>query len=259
MTFSMAAASRSLSRLIPNAAPVTYVILGVTCLLYVVSFLATMRRSGFAPPGGGGLGMILGLGGISGVILDRLGASLPLAVNLEQPWRLVTAMFLHGSLLHIGFNMWILMDIGPMLEEKYGSARFFFIYITTGIAGFVVSSTVGNASVGASGALLGMVGVLLALTVGTRNASMRMMRSQLLSWLIYIAVLGFLMPAVDNYAHAGGFAAGFGLGRVLADRRPADLAERRLAEALGWAAGAVVAASFAFMLMNYFATARPML
>ena len=257
MTFSLAAASRSLSRLMPQSAPITYILLGLACILYTVSLLATMRRSGFAAPGSG-LGMLFGLGGINGVILDRLGASLPLALNLEQPWRLVTAMFLHGSLLHIGFNMWVLMDMGPMVEERYGSARFLFIYVVTGAFGFVASSMFGRASVGASGALLGLVGVLLALTTGRQSAGMRMLRSQLISWLVYIAVLGFLMPAVDNFAHAGGFAAGFVLGRLMADRQPADTTERRRADALGWTAGLAVAASFALMLLNYFATAPPL-
>ena len=258
MTYSLAAASSSLSKLMPQATPITYGILTFTCLLYVVGLLATMRRSGFAAPGGG-LGMILGLGGINGFILHRMGASLPRTFNLEQPWRLVTAIFLHGGLLHIGFNMWALMNIGPTLEETYGSARYFFIYIVTGAFGFVASSMFGNASVGASGALLGMVGVLLAQTMGQQSASMRMRRRQLISWLIYMAVLGFMMSGiVDNYAHFGGFAAGFGLGRVMVDRQPADAAERRRADALGWATSVAVAASLVFMLFNYFATSRPL-
>ena len=257
MTISLAAASSSLSKLMPQAAPITYAILGFTCLLYIVGFLATVRRSGFVAPGGG-LGMIFGLGGINGLILDRMGASLPRTLNLEQPWRMVTAVFLHGGLLHIGFNMWVLMDLAPSVEETYGSARFFFIYILTGAFGFLASSMFGNASVGASGAILGLVGVLLAQTVGRRSASMRMRRSQLISWLIYMALMGFMMGGiVDNYAHIGGFAAGFGLGRVMVDRQPADTVERRRADVLGWTAALAVATSFVFMLFNYFATARP--
>jgi len=87
---------------------------------------------------------------------------------------------------------------------------------------------------------------------------MRMLRSQLVSWLVYMGVLGFLMPGIDNLAHAGGFAAGFVLGKMMADRQPADAAERRRADALGWTAALAVAASFAFMLLNYFATAPPL-
>ncbi len=253
-TFSMAAASRGVSRLLPQTSPVTYGVLGLCCLLYGVSLLATMKRSGFAAPTGG-LAALFGLGGIDTSILVRMGASLPLQFNIPQPWRLVTAVFLHGSLLHLGFNMWVLMDIGPTIEELYGSARFFFIFVATGVFGYVASSAFGHLSVGASGSLLGMIGVLLALTIGRQSIGMRMLRSQLLYWLVYIAVLGLLMPGIDNFAHAGGFVCGFLLGRLMPGRKPADLAELNLAQALGWAAGFAVAASFGFMVLYYFSTA----
>lgn len=254
MAFSVAAASRSLGRLLPQTAPVTYAVLSLCCLLYVVSLLATMRLSGFAAPSGG-LGALFGLGAIDGHILLRMGESLPLPYNLAQPWRFITAVFLHGSLLHIGFNMWVLMDIGPTVEELYGSARFLFLFIVTGAFGYVVSSTFGNNSIGASGALLGLIGLLLAITLGRRSESMRALRSQLISWLIYIAVLGLLMRGIDNFAHLGGFVSGFALGKIMADRQPADLIERRRAFALGWTAGLAVAVSFGFMLLYYFSTA----
>jgi rhomboid protease GluP len=255
MSFSVAAASRSLGRLLPQTSPVSYGILSLCCALYGVSLLASMHLSGGLEAPTGGLGAIMNLGGISGQILLRMGESLPLPYDLAQPWRLITAIFLHGSLLHIGFNMWVLMDIAPTIEEMYGSARFLFIFIVTGAFGYVVSATFGNNSVGASGSLLGLIGVLLAITLGRRSASMQQLRSQLISWLIYIAVLGLIMRGIDNYAHLGGFVSGFALGKVMLDRQPADLIERRRAFALGWTAGLVVAASFGFMLLYYFSSA----
>jgi len=252
----MAAASRSLGKLLPQTSPVSYGILGLCCVLYGVSLLATIHRSGFEAPSGG-LGALFGLGGISGAILYRMGASLPLYFypnDLSQPWRLITAIFLHGSLLHIGFNMWVLMDLAPTIEELYGSARFLFVFIATGVCGYVLSAVTGHQSVGASGSLLGLVGLLLALTSGRQSIGMRMLRSQLLYWLVYIAVIGLLMPGIDNYAHIGGFVSGFVLGKIMADRQPADLTERRRANALGWTTGLAVAASFLFMLVNYFAS-----
>lgn len=252
LTFSMAAASRSLSKLLPQTAPVSYGILGLCCVLYGVSLLATINRTGFEAPSGG-LGALFGLGGISGAVLMRMGLSGPF--DLVQPWRFITAIFLHGSLLHIGFNMWVLMDLGPMIEEMYGSARFLFVFIVTGVSGYVLSSFTGHFSVGASGSLLGLIGLLLALTMGSHNLNMRMLRSQLLYWLVYIVVLGLLMPGIDNYAHIGGFVSGFVLGKIMSDRQPADLLERRRAWALGWTAGLAVVASFAFMLFNYFHSA----
>lgn len=258
LTFSLAAASRSLGKLVPQTSPVSYGILGLCCILYGVSLLATINRSGFQAPSGG-LGALFGLGGISGRILVRMGASLPLFLypnDLVQPWRLVTAIFLHGSLLHIGFNMWVLMDVGPMIEDLYGSARFLFAFILTGVCGYGLSSFTGHESVGASGSLLGLIGLLLALSTGRHSSvGMRMLRNQLFYWLAYIAVLGILMPGIDNYAHIGGFASGFLLGKIMADRQPADMVERRRAYALGWTTGIAVLASFAFMLVNYFSSA----
>ena len=248
MTFSLAAASKSLSKLMPTTSPATYAILTLSCVMYGLSLLWTIRLNGMQAPGGGGLGALMGFGAINGQVLIRLGASLPLAINLFQPWRFVTAVFLHGSVMHIVFNMWVLMDIGPQIEELYGSARYLFIYVVTGIGGYVVSSTVGKFSVGGSGALLGLIGVLLAITTGRRSAGMQMLRSQIIRWLIYIAVWGFLFPGIDNFAHAGGLAAGFLLGKVMVDRAPVSPEERRSAQLLGWASAIVVVASFAIMI-----------
>jgi rhomboid protease GluP len=251
MTFSMAAASRSLERLMPEASPVTYGILTISCLLFVVSLLATMRDGGLEAPSGGLLG-IFNFGAINGRVLLRLGESLPLPYNLIQPWRFVTAIFLHGSILHIVFNMWVLMDIGPQIEEQYGSARSLFIYVLTGIGGFLVSSTTLHASVGGSGSLLGLIGVLLATTIGRRSAGSQMLRSQLIRWLIYIAIWGLLVRGIDNWAHAGGLATGFVFGKLLTDRPPATPEDRKLAYALGWGAALIVVASFALMMFaNY--------
>jgi rhomboid protease GluP len=249
MTFSMAAASRSLGRLMPATSPATYAILTISCLLFVVSLLATMRGTGFQGTGGG-LSGLFSFGGIAGDVLQRLGASLPLPYDLAHPWRFVTAVFLHGSILHIVFNMWVLMDIGPQIEELYGSARYLFIYVVTGIGGYLVSSTFGHVSVGGSGALLGLIGVLLAMTTGRRAAGMQMLRSQLIRWLIYIGIWGLLFPGIDNWAHGGGLATGFILGKILIDRPPATPEERKLAYALGWAAALIVAVSFAFMIFG---------
>ena len=244
MTFSLAAVNRSLGRLMPTTSPGTYGILTLSCLLYGVTLLATIRHGGFEGFGGG-LSGLMNLGGIDGDVLQRMGASLPLPVNLAEPWRFVTAVFLHASLMHIAFNMWVLMDIGPQVEELYGTGRFLFIYVVTGIGGYVLSSAFGNFSVGGSGALLGLIGVMLAITIGRKSAGMQMLRSQLIRWLIYIGVLGLLMQGVDNYAHLGGLATGFLLGRIMVDRPPADVRERKLATVLGWAAVIVVVASFA--------------
>jgi rhomboid protease GluP len=257
MTFSLAAASKSLSRLMPATSPVTYAILTLSCLFYAVTLMLTVRENGFQAPTSGGFGALFQLGGIDGRVLIRFGSSLPLQplpYNLLQPWRFVMAIFLHASLLHIGFNMWVLMDVGPLVEEVYGSARYLFIYVATGICGYIVSSAFGHhSSVGGSGALLGLIGVLLALTRGRQNASLQMLRGSLIRWLIYIAIMGFLgWGMIDNLAHIGGALSGYLIGSILPSREPADLHDRRVANAMGWGAGIAVAVSFALMALTYF-------
>jgi rhomboid protease GluP len=244
--FSLAAASRSLGRLMPTASPATYAILTLSCVIFAASFLATFSKNGGIAVPGGGLFGILNFGAIDGNVLVRLGASLPWFVNSREPWRFVTAIFLHASILHILFNMWVLMDIGPQIEEVYGSARFLFIYVISGIGGYVVSSFFGHLSVGGSGAILGLCGVVLAITMGSRSTQAQMFRSYVVRLLIYIAILGFLPfgLALDNWAHAGGLATGFVIGKILTDRAPASPEERKRAYAMGWGAALLVVASF---------------
>lgn len=255
MTFGMAAATRSISRLLPTESPATYGILTLSCLLYGASLLATLRSSGLQAPAGGGFSALMGLGGISGQILYRLGASLPWPGDLLQPWRLVMASFLHGGLLHIGFNMWVLMDIGPQIEELYGSARYLFMYVITGIGAYLLSSLVGHFSIGGSGSLLGLIGVLLALTTNRQSASMQMLRSQLIKWLVYIAIMGFMFSGIDNFAHLGGLVSGFILGKIMVDRAPSSPEERRNANILGWATAVAVAASLVMVAFGIFGPA----
>ena len=153
-------------------------------------------------------------------------------------------------MMHIGFNMWVLMDIGPQIEELYGSARYLFIYVVTGIGGYVLSSAFGHFSVGGSGALLGLIGVLLAITTGRRSAGLQMLRSQLIRWLIYIGIWGLLFPGIDNYAHGGGLATGFLLGKIHDGPSASDSGGTQAAYALGWAAALMVVASFAMMVFG---------
>ena len=249
----------------PANAPVTYLVLGACCLLYGFSLLLSLRYGfSIAPQGGGIFGLLFGIGPIAGPVLDRLGASLPLPWNLDQPWRLVTACFLHGSLLHIVFNMWVLVDLAPTVEEMYGSPRFFFLYVTCGIGGYILSSAspfitplraLGIASsgtaIGASGAIVGLIGVLLAITYRRSGAAMQQLRSQVVRWIIYLVIWGFMARGmIDNMAHLGGGLTGFMLGKLMLDREPSSPGERKRAYALGWVTAFIVLLSFGFMIFG---------
>src|SRR5207244_5394131 len=134
-------------------------------------------------------------------------------------------------------NMMSLMQLRPALEELYGSARYLFLYVVTGAFGFLVSAWFGNFSLGASGALLGLVGVMLAITTKRGGSYMRDLRSRLVSSVVILFILGFSGVGIDNYAHFAGLVAGFGLGQLLADRPRLHSSELRLAFPLGCLAG----------------------
>jgi rhomboid protease GluP len=240
LTFSLAAVSRSVSGLLPASAPATYCIVGLNLLLFGVTLLATARAAG-------GLDL---LGGINSQILRRLGASMPLAYTIVEPWRLVTAIFLHGGILHIAMNSWVMMDIGRNVEEIYGSARYFFIYVVAGVVGFALSSFGSHFSVGASGSLMGLIGVMLAVTRRRGGTHMQMIRTQLIRWLAYMLLFGLMVPGIDNLAHIGGLGAGMLLGRVINDREPVTPEERRRAQLMGWTSGLAVVGSFALMMVR---------
>ena len=244
LKFSMAAVNRSLSGVFAGPAPMTTALLVANLLMFGVEWMALAAQGQ-----GGGLSILWGMGGES---TYRLGISSPYGIYVQHQWyRLITAMFLHGGLIHIGFNMMALMQLGPALEELYGSSRYLFLYIFTGAFGFLVSSFLGTNSLGASGGLLGLIGAMLAITTKRGGAYMHELRSRLISSVVFLFVLGFMGMGIDNKAHLAGLASGFVLGKIFADRQPMTERERQVANALGWLAGIAVIASFAFMILHY--------
>jgi rhomboid protease GluP len=149
--------------------------------------------------------------------------------------------------------MMVFLDLGPIVEEVYGSARYLFLYVVMGATSFLVSALAGHFSLGASGAILGLVGLLIAITTRRGGMYMRELRSRLISWVITIFAMGLLFTGMrtDNWAHAGGLAAGFVLGKIFVDRTPMNGPEKTRAYALGWLAGLAILVSFVFMVMHY--------
>lgn len=140
--------------------------------------------------------------------LVQMGASGSAPVfGMHRWWTVLSAVWLHGSLLHIAFNMYFIRMIAPSVGEFYGPGRMVIIYTVGGIVGFVASSVFGAAlTVGASGAIFGLLGALVH--YGRRTGSSHV-SSQAWSIAIVNVVLGFMMAGVDNFAHIGGFIGGF--------------------------------------------------
>lgn len=140
-----------------------------------------------------------------------------------QYWRLLTAMFLHGNLIHILFNGYALYILGPEAERIYGTLRFLALYFLAGLAGSVASYAFSPApSVGASGAIFGLVGGLAAFYYVTRDVLGDYGRNQLRG-MIAIVIINLLIGfggsgVIDNNAHIGGLLGGGLVGLSLAPR-----------------------------------------
>lgn len=156
--------------------------------------------------------------GPSSATLQKLGALVwDKVVHEHQGWRLVTCIWLHAGVVHLLANMLSLVLIGLRLEQQFGYVRVGIIYLVSGVGGSVLSSLFirNNISVGASGALFGLLGAMLSelftnWTIYTNKVA------ALVTLLFVIAVnlaIGIL-PHVDNFAHIGGFLTGFLLGFV---------------------------------------------
>jgi rhomboid protease GluP len=190
-----------LGGIIPHARFTTVVILVINFGLFLATALYSMGA------GNGG-----DFWGIDVVTLVKFGAKYNVLARGEW-WRLVTAGFLHGGLLHILMNSWVLFDLGPQVEEIYGTSRMLVIYFVSNVVGFYLSAVWSPAipSVGASAALMGLIGAMIALGVRHQNPLGSSIRQTYIRWAIYIILFG-LLPGlhVDNAAHIGGLAAGFG-------------------------------------------------
>ena len=141
------------------------------------------------------------------------------AVADGEWWRLFTVTLLHGSLLHLGFNMYALYLVGPIAERWYGSLRFVLFYLACAAAGSIGSFVFGGdvPSVGASGAIFGLFGLLLAAGRIHKpvDRQSRMFVQQLGMLIVLNLVFGFVVPGIDNAAHLAGLAAGLFLGTVV--------------------------------------------
>jgi membrane associated rhomboid family serine protease len=162
---------------------VTYSLIGVNVAIFLVQFAA----------------------GVNAVAGDWGMWPVGVAVNGEW-WRLVTAAFLHGSFLHIAFNMYVLYALGPTLERILGHSRYLLLYLLAALGGGVASyvfSDIRTVSVGASGAIFGLMG---ALVVAGRR--LRYDVTQVLILLGINVAIGFFSPGVDWRAHLGGLVTG---------------------------------------------------
>lgn len=176
----------------PRSQPyVTYVLLGLTTFVYVLQ---------------------LGSQSLFGTDLPALyGSKVNELIAAGQYWRLLTPVLLHGSILHIGFNMYALFILGPNLERFYGHWRYLVLYIVSGFAGNVFSMIfTPNPSLGASTAIFGLLAAQAIFLYQNRKVFGRMSQRALTN-IVLVAALNFVLglsPGIDNWGHLGGFIGG---------------------------------------------------
>lgn len=156
-------------------------------------------------------------------LLIRAGGNFALRVQEGETWRLLTALFLHGGLLHVGLNMFALYQAGQVVERLFGRVGFAVVYLVAGLLGNLASLwwRQSAVSVGASGAIFGVYGAMLGYLMIQRGSVpaevFREMRSGTLGFLGYSLFAGFAIAGIDNAAHLGGLLGGFVLGAALAE------------------------------------------
>jgi len=238
-----ATGSGKLLGVIPIPSTATSVIVAVNIALYAISWYMTVSlTSGFNAPSA--------MGGISIEALMHLGAKSPDILLAGQWWRLVTAIFLHASLMHIGFNLWCLFDLGPEVESLFSTTKFIVFFLVSGVAGFMLSlwwSPFG-VSVGASGAILGLIGVLIGASFHHGHLG-KEYRNQLLRWVLYILIFGLFFHG-DNAAHLGGLITGVLLGYLVPEGEAESQAGQSLWNTLAALSTIVIAGSFALMALQ---------
>ena len=147
--------------------------------------------------------------GQSEIVSDSLCVWGP-AIRKGEYYRLFTGIFLHGGLLHLAFNSYALYVIGSQIESYLGKWKYAIIYLFSGLTGSLLSITLnGNVgSVGASGAIFGLMGSLLYFGYHYRVYLGNALKNQIIPLIVLNLVLGFLSNGVDNYAHIGGLIGG---------------------------------------------------
>lgn len=149
--------------------------------------------------------------------LDRLGMTGYFAMLKGRWWTLITAIYLHGGILHILFNVLWIRQLGPVVEDVYGISRAFLIFTIAGIVGFLVSNFaylitpafVVPYTIGASGSIFGLLGALVYYGRRRGGTFGTAIYRQMGQWAIVLFILGFVFPGVNNFAHAGGFIGGY--------------------------------------------------
>ncbi len=174
----------------------TYILIGICVALFVLDFFIQIYDAATLD--------------VNRSIINEYGMKINSAIKAGEFWRYITAMFLHGSILHIGFNMYALFIWGRHIEVLYGRWRFVAIYMMAGILSIAASFAFTDAnSLGASGAIYGLFGALFYFRKYDKDLFTKIFGTQVFIFVGVSLFLGFTMTYVDNVAHIAGLIGGY--------------------------------------------------
>jgi rhomboid protease GluP len=202
--------NNSIARSMDDPRTMALVIIWVNVGMYIISLLFSGKYVGFSmnpldtlSPSHGSLEI---LGGTGRLPIDAYGLW----------WTLVSANYLHGSVLHILFNMMMFWQLVPLTAREYGAYRMFTIYTLGGVFGFLISYVAGiGFTIGASAAVCSLVGALLYFGRSRGGVYGQMVYKQIMGWVISLFLFGFIVPGINNWAHGGGILGGIITGYLL--------------------------------------------
>ena len=140
----------------------------------------------------------------------------PIAVRNGEVYRLLTSTFMHASILHLVFNMYALSIIGKQVETFLGKSKFLLVYLFSGLTGSLLSCAITNSySLGASGAIFGLMGSLLYFGYHYRLYLGSVLLGQIVPVIVINLVIGYITPSIDNAAHIGGLVGGLFISMAL--------------------------------------------
>jgi rhomboid protease GluP len=244
--------SRVVANLIPGATATTFLILLTNALLFVVVLMLPVRLD----PSDSGTPLSR-LWMFDSLSLIRYGSGLSgLTLELREWWRIVTPVFLHGGILHFAMNSMVLVRLGPLVEEEFGTERLASIYVLCGIAGSAASQLLRNThTVGASGALCGLLGLLLVHGWRIGGAYGQRLKSVMLQNVVLVLAISFV-PGIDLLNHLGGFVMGCALGFVAPSGPFRSRGTEIVWQIFAWLALALVLASLSAMATRGMADAK---
>jgi rhomboid protease GluP len=232
--------ARTLSSLLPQNGQLTVYILAVNGFLYLAMALFNQVNV----TGGG-------IFDLSGGTLFLFGAKEPSYIFHGEWWRLITAGFLHASIIHIAMNSWALYDLGAQAEDAFGSGRMLVIYLIGSMTGFFASALFApSLSVGASAGIFALIGAMIAFGMQQRSTLGSYVKSAYTRVAVWALLISFLIPFTDNWAHIGGLAGGFLSAFIATHPSLSEPRQERYWNVAGLAVAGIILLSFIVQLFT---------